>query len=141
MSNSNLTHFPLKDPRFESLVFPLTVAATLSDAANDTYTVAEVLGGLILRDTNGAARTDTLPDAADLLAAIPGAIVGTSFKFTVRNTADAAETLTVAAGAGGTISGTATIAESNSKEFLVVFTDVDSGSEAYTVYSLGTATF
>ena len=97
-----------------------------------------VLAGLILRDTNGGARTDTLPTAVLLVAANPGATVGSSFEFTIRNTAGAAETLTVAGGTGGTTSGTMTIAQNNSKRFLVRFTNVSSGNEAYTIYSLGT---
>ncbi len=119
---------------FYSGTFPVT----LTTAGALTYTAGQVLAGLILRDPNGAARTDTTPTAALLVAAVPGAMNGSSFRFTIRNDADAAETITVAAGTGGTTSGTMTIAQSNSKEFLVRFTRVDSGNEAYTIYSLGT---
>lgn len=118
---------------------PNKLVTTLNTAGDLTLTTAQILGGLILRDPNGGARTDTLPTAALLLAAMPaGVLIDTSFRFTIRNTADAAETITVAAGTGGTLSGTATIAQNNSKEFLVVFTNVSAGSEAYTAYSLGT---
>lgn len=128
----------LTDPRASSLFYPTVVVSTLSTAGALTYTAAQVLGGLFLRDPNGAARTDTLPTAALLAAAIQGVFVGLSFQFTIRNTADAAETLTIAAGTGGTMTGTATIAQSNSKRFLVVFTNVTAGSEAYDCHSLGT---
>lgn len=111
---------------------------TNTTASDQTYTAAQIIAGMILRDPNGGARQDTLPTAADLLAAIPGAIVGTGFEFVLRNTADANETITVAAGAGGTVSGTATVAQSNSKRFLVVLTNIGTGTEAYTAYSLGT---
>jgi hypothetical protein len=107
---------------------------TLSTAGNETLTAAQLLGGLILRDPNGGARTDTLPTAALLVAALPGYQIGDAFEFTIRNTADAAETITVAAGTGGTASGTMTIAQNNSKRFLL---RIDSAT-AYTVYSLGT---
>ena len=111
---------------------------TISTAAAVTYTPDQILGGLILRNTNGAGRADVLPTAALLRAALPEMGVNTGFEFTIRNTAGAAETITVTAGTGCTISGTATIAQNNSKRFLVVFTNVTPGSDAYTIYSLGT---
>jgi len=123
---------------FSSLVFPKVVVSTLSTAAALTLTAAQILGGLILRDPNGAGRADVLPTAALLKAAIEGCEVGTSFEFDIRNTADAAETITATAGTGVTISGTATIAQNNTKRFRVVFTSVTEGSEAYTLYSIGT---
>lgn len=127
-------------PFFSSLVYPFYTVTSLSTAGALTLTPAQVLGGMILRNTNGAGRTDTLPTAALLAAAVYGVDVGIGFEFTIRNTAGAAETITVAAGTGVTISGTATIAQNNSKRFLVVFTNISPGNEAYTVYSLGTVT-
>jgi hypothetical protein len=133
----------------------VTAAATEATVGAVTYTVAQILGGLILRDPNGAGRADLVPTAAALLAAIKSGIpgvstggtngvpppVGTSFVFTIRNTADAAETITVTTNTGVTLSGTMTIAQNNSKEFLLVFTDVRDGNAAYTLYSLGTSVF
>jgi hypothetical protein len=135
------SHFLLQDPRLASLVFPLIVPATYNTAGAVTLTTDQVLGGLLLRDGNGGARTDTLPDAGPLAEAIQGCMVGTSFQFHVRNTSSTAIAITIAVGAGGTASGTMTIAQSNGKTFMVVFTNVTVGSEAYTVYSLGTVTF
>ena len=123
---------------FDRLTYPTVTVTNKTSAGDVTLTAAEILGGLITRDPAGAARTDTLPTAALLVAAIPGATVGTSFEFTIRNTADAAETITVASGSGGTDSGTMTIAQNNSKRFLVRITDVTLASENYTLYSLGT---
>jgi len=106
------------------------------------FTAANILSGLILRDPNGAGRADTLPTASAILAALNDqfrqtkAVVGTSFEFTIRNTADAAETITVSTATGLTLSGTMTIAQSNSKRFLAVVTGVS--TPAVTVYSLGT---
>lgn len=114
--------------------------STLTTAGALTLTSAQLLGKLILRDPNGAGRTDTLPTATLLNQAVRGAKVGTSFEFVIRNTADAAETITVAAGTGGTTSGTMTIAQNNSKRFLLRFTGVGT-SPSYTVYSLGTVVF
>jgi len=125
---------------FSGMSMPTTSPSTLTTAGALTYTAGQVLNGIVLRDPNGASRSDTMPTAALLVAAIPGAMIGSSFFFWIRNDADAAETITVVAGTGGTISGTATIAQSNSKLFLIRITGTLPGSEAYVVYSLGTAT-
>lgn len=126
------------EPRLSGPCLPLTTVSTLDTAGAVTYTAAQILGGLLLRDCNGASRSDVTPTAALLLAAINGPLVGTSFEFVIRNTADAAETITVTAGTGVTLSGTMTIAQSNSKRFRAVVTVTTVGSEAVTIYSLGT---
>lgn len=118
--------------------FTVTTDAT---AGVITYTAAQLKGGMILRDCNGAGRADVTPTAALLVAALPSAVVGTGIRFTIRNTSSTAVSITVTAGTGCTISGTATIAQNNSKDFLAVLTNVTSGAEAYTVYSLGTVVF
>lgn len=126
------------DTVLDNQVFPKLTATTEATTGDVTLTAAKLIGGLILRDPNGAARTDTTDTAALILAAIPGAIVGSAFEFTIRNTADGAETITVAGGTGVTTSGTMTIAQNNSKRFLLVLTNVTAASEAATLYSLGT---
>src|SRR5690242_21789308 len=91
------------------LVDFLTVT-TDTTAGALTYTAAMLLGGMILRDPNGAGRSDVTPTAAQILAALEGkAQIGQGFRFTIRNTADAAETITLTAGTGVTLSGTMTI--------------------------------
>ena len=129
------------NPYASTLFYPTTTATTITTAAAVTFAADEVLGGLILRDPNGAGRADLLPTAANLIAAIPGAAEGTSFYFDIRNAADAAETITVTTNTGLTLSGTMTIAQNNGKRFLARITNATSGSEAVTVYSLGTYTF
>ena len=145
------SYTPTKNyPAFSTLVYPSYTVSTVTTASAVTYTAAQILGGLILRDTNGAGRSDIFPTAALLLAAVEGAqyqsspVSGnqaTGFLVTIRNTADANETITMTAGTGVTISGTATIGQNNQKSFLIVFTNTTSGSEAYTAYSMGTVTF
>ena len=135
------SHFGLQDPRLQTVCMPLMTPTTISTAANVTLTAAQLLNGLILRDGNGGARTDTLPTAALLVEAIQGAMVGTSFYLEFRNTTSTAVAITLAAGTGCTISGTATVAQLNGKSLLINLTNVTPGSEAYTVYSLGTAVF
>lgn len=124
--------------RNSGVVIEKGVATTIVTVGPETYTVAQILGGLILRDPSGAARTDTFPTAVSLVSGIKGAQDGDSFLVAVRNTADLAETITIAAGAGGTVSGTATIAQNNTKLFKVIIDDASVGSEAYTIYSIGT---
>ena len=107
---------------------------TLTTAGVVAYTAAQIIGGLILRDPNGAGRADTVPTAANLIAALNKPTVGASFEFTIRNTANGAETITVTTATGATLSGTMTIEQNNSKRFMVVLTS----PTTYTLYSLGT---
>ncbi len=123
---------------FIGQLFAIATVSTITTAGAATYTAAQLLGGLILRDPNGAGRSDVTPTAALLVAALTSPVVGQSFEFTIRNTADAAETITVTAGAGATLSGPMTIAQNNSRQFLVVIDNV--ATPAYTLYSLGTVT-
>jgi hypothetical protein len=122
---------------------PVRTITVLTDATAGakTYSAANLVGGLILRDPNGANRSDVTPTAAQIVAGVAGAIVGSSFEVEMRNTADAAETITITAGAGVTLSGTMTIAQNNGKRFLVVLDNVTAGAEAVTIYSLGTKVF
>lgn len=115
-----------------------TTVTTDATAGAKTYSAAELIGGLILRDPAGGARSDVTPTAAQIVAGFAGGVVGSSFEFTIRNTADAAETITLTAGDDVTLSGTMTIAQNNSKRFLCRLNAVESGSEAVTIYSLGT---
>lgn len=117
-----------------------TTVTTDATAGDLTLTAAMLLGGLVLRDPAGGDRTDTTDTAANLVAAFPSAIVGSSFRVAIRNTADAAETITVAGGAGVTTSGTMTIAQNNTREFIAVLDNVTSGAEAVTMYALPTGT-
>ena len=111
-----------------------TVVTSIATAGAATYTAAQLLGGLIIRDPAGGARSDVTPTAALIIAALTQAGVGNSFEFTIKNAADAAETITVTAGTDVTLTGTMTIAQNNSKRFLCVVT----AATTVTIYSLGT---
>ena len=124
-----------------SLVYYDTDVTVVTTAGDVTYTAAQIKGGIILRDPNGAGRNDLFPTAANLIAALPSAFVGMTFQVLIRNTADAAETITMTTNTGLTLSGTMTIAQNNQKSFLVRLTNVTSGAEAATIYSLGTVVF
>lgn len=101
-----------------------------------TITVAELLTKVI-DGTPTAAATYTLPTAALLVAGIPGAEVGDSFEFVVNNKAAGADTITLAAGSGGTDDGTLTVAQNVIRAFKIIVTNVTAASEAYLLYGIG----
>lgn len=108
----------------------VTVEAT---ADVHTYTAAELIGGMILRDCAGAGRADPTDTAVNIIAAIAQAGIGNSFEFSIVNTSDGAETITLTAGVGVTASGTMTIAQNGIKKFLCLITS----ATTVTIYSLG----
>lgn len=128
------------------IVENLTVT-NITTAGAVTLTAAQILGGYITRDPNGSGRTDTLPTAALLVAQLRSyaSEVGVqlppvmAFDFIIQNTADAAETITLQQGTGGTAASghTLTIAQNNSKRFSIQITNTRPGSEAYVLRSLG----
>ncbi len=112
-------------------------SGTITSGAERTFTAAELLGGLLTFDVQDA-QNGNLPSAAALCEAIPGP-TGTAqstgacgFQFQIRNTGDS--TLTIVAGTGGTVSGTATVITVEVKEFTIVITNSTLGSETYTCY-------
>ena len=106
-----------------------TATATLS-AAN-SYNV-------IIRGVPTAAATYTTATAADIVAAIGSdCAVGTTFMVVVLNASAGANTITVAGGTDVTVSGVATVAQNASKVFLGRVSNVTAGSEAITLYGLG----
>jgi hypothetical protein len=111
-------------------VSQMTVTAK---TATVTLTAAELLGGFIDGTPTGAA-TYTLPTGTLMAAALNQAGVGNAIEFTVKNSAGGAHTITVASGTGGTDKGTMTVAQNNSKRFLLIMT----GAATYDCYSLGT---
>lgn len=115
-------------------IYEKTTQTALTDTA--TVTAAQLLTK-VLDGTPTAAATYTLPTAALLVAAVSNCQVGTSFVFVVNNKSAGANTITVAAGSGGTSDGTLTIAQNVIRTFLVIITNVTGGSEAYFVYGIG----
>jgi hypothetical protein len=83
--------------------------AEVTTAGAATYTAAQIASGIILRDPNGASRTDTLPTAALLIAGVANQYTlaqdGDSIVWEVRNTGSAGELITLAAGSGVTLLG------------------------------------
>ncbi len=117
----------------------LPAAASSNTAGPVTLTAAQILGGIVVADPNGAGRTYTLPTAALLVAAIPGAKVGDIIRCLIINGADAAEVLTIGAGSGGSFDANQTaasqvIGQNSSKTVTIRLTNVTLSSEGYVVY-------
>jgi hypothetical protein len=114
----------------------LTVS-TISTAGADTWTIAKMRGGLILRDCNGANRSDVTPTAAAIVGGVPNAAVNDTFLVHVINITGAAYTVTVTAGANVTlVPATVTIAQNENATLLVRLTNVTGASETVTIYSM-----
>jgi hypothetical protein len=109
----------------------IVTQAALADAAA-TLTAAQVLGGEAAI-TPTAARAITLPAAADLLALIPNAVVGTTIQFAILNLAAATHAVTMTASATITNGGRAgdfTVAAATTALYRIRFTNVTASSEA-----------
>lgn len=125
-------------PKLQAVQTNSVAPTSYATAGNATITAAQVLSGVIVRDCGGGARTDTLPTAALLVAAVPNAKVGDLIRCTVINGSDAAEALTIAEGAGGTwdtnFVAAKAVAQNAARELIIRLTNVTASSEAYVVY-------
>jgi len=123
-----------------SQVVQTLAVATLDTAGAVTYTAAQMLGGLILRDPNGAGRSDVTPTAALIVAALPSymQVNNVTFLCHLINTANANETITLTAGDGVTlVPATVTVAQNENALLLVRVTDAsDTANQAVTIYSM-----
>lgn len=113
---------------------------SLLGAGAIALTTDQVKSGIIVIDCGGAGRTVTLPDADDLVAAVPGAEVGDTIKVYIVNGSDAAEAITLAAGTGGGFdanqtAGSRVIPQNASKLVHVRLTNVTAAAEAYVIYA------
>ena len=113
----------------------LTIVPNTPVAA--TYNAQQMIGGIIARMSAGAATTDSTDTATNIVNAIPGAKVNQTFPMLVANLGSGA--LTLAAGTGVSIVGTALIGSATARLFLGQVT----GSTAVTLrgcfgWNLGT---
>ena len=107
-------------------------------SSNQTYTAAQLVGGIITRDPNGGARTDTTATGTEIETELnaQGIDVATGDTFTclIVNTANGAEAITIGGGTGVAISNAGqTIAQNESALLLFRRT----GANAFTCYILG----
>lgn len=96
-------------PTLTRRVDDMNTPATVTTGGPATYTAAQISTGIILRDPNGASRTDTTPTAALLIAGVANQYTlaqdGDSIEFEIRNTGSAGELITLSAGVGVTLLG------------------------------------
>lgn len=116
-------------------------ATSLATVGPATLTAAQLLSGIIVRDCAGASRTDTLPTAALLVAAVPGAQIGDIVECLIINGSDpVTEIITLDAGVGGAFDAnqtavSRTILGTCSKLVRIRLTNVTAAAEAYVVYA------
>lgn len=111
-------------------------AKTSVDTAGDaSYSAAAFVHGLIARDTNGAARTDTLPSAADIVGRLQALSSSTQALSSVRSVIfnNGGHTLTLQGGAGTSLHGPATVEPGRAALFHVTCTSATAGAEAVAV--------
>ena len=127
--------------RFIPVLAQETVPAptSLATAGPVTLTAAQVLTQVYVRDCAGASRTDTLPTAALLVAALKNPVVGQMIRLKVVNGSDPiTEVLTIAAGTGGAYDTNQTavaqiVGGGASKDIRIRITNV--ATPAYVVYA------
>lgn len=104
--------------------------------------VASVTGAdHVIYDNTGVTPGNlSLPTAAAIVAALPDAAAGFSYRLTVKNSSSGANTLTLTTATGLTLTGTMTAVQNAARELVVTITNNIVGSEAVTVQSYGTWT-
>ena len=103
-----------EDTSVDAKLFSLKSVVSQSAGSNQVITTNAFVNGVYLRNCNGGLRLDSSPTAADILADIPGAVIGSTFEFTVVNTSDPSlndEFLVIAPGSGVEIKGDRTVIE------------------------------
>ena len=90
---------------------PTLYTASIPSAATATATLtaAQVIAGVLVANPSTTAATYTLPTAAQIDAAIPNAVPGSSIDLTIVNIGTSTGTVTLAMGTGITNGGNATV--------------------------------
>lgn len=108
-----------------------TVETVISTVGNGTLTAAALVGGQINRSGPTAAYTDTTDTAANIVAALPGFLVGAQFYVLIKNSTIYSQT--IAAGVGVTLPGTVLVpALSASNYFVTIGGTVASPTATFT---------
>ena len=100
-----------------------------------TIVAANMAGSAVsVFDNTGTTPANLATDtAANIIAAVPGWQIGQSYVLKIRNSSGSANTATITAGTGVTLTGTMTIAQYVQREFIVTYT----GAGAVTIQSVG----
>jgi predicted RecA/RadA family phage recombinase len=109
---------------------------SINVAGPSTASIGDITGAAftVLKSTNAAPGTYTTRTAAQMFTDIPGASVGLGYWLRVINTG--AGTLTLAGGTNVTLTGTMTVTQNTTRDFVVVFTDATHA----TIQDVGTGT-
>lgn len=119
--------------RQETLMSAMAAPQTATTTA--TLTAAQVVNQMLVASPgSGAAATYTLPTAALIDAAVPNAIVGSTFDLSVVNTGTSSGTVTLATATGITDGGNAFTVVPVSSSALFRFRKT--ADNAYTVYKM-----
>lgn len=120
---------------------PSTQYTAVAGDTPKTLTGAQIAGAadVVVNMTGalGGAGTLTTPTAALLVAAIPGARAGMTYRLRIINSSSANFAWTLTAGSGVTLTGTMSIAQNTWRDFYVTLTSLT----AVGVQNIGTGTF
>jgi hypothetical protein len=110
-----------------------------------TFLASDLLQRLILRDCNGAARSDVTPTAQQIVDALTvmgrPPVAGHTFEFVIRNSSGGAFASTLVAGTGVTLSpASISVTQSNARAFMAVVNNAGA-TPAVTIYSLAGGAF
>ena len=98
--------------------------------ATATLTAAQVTGGILVANPSTSAATYTLPTAAQVEAVVSNAKTNSSFNLAIVNLGTSSGALTISAGTGWTLVGSATVAITSSAQFIARKT----GDSAWSLY-------
>lgn len=143
--------------RFKRTLAPSYAYATDTGTASRTLAAWQVVGATaaqpvlpasalgpdeVVNDNTGTlagAANLTLPTAAAILAAMPNAYVGETFKFRVKNSSGGAFAYTVLTNTGLTLTGTMTVAQNTYRDLYFTVTGIGAAA-ALTVQNVGSGT-
>ena len=123
-------------------LFPGRVTSSLlvvaSSDSSTSLTAVQSINSLVIM-TPTAARNVTTATASQIVSGLVTAKVGTSFSITLRNQAASTHAMTLVGGSGVTLDSdnTNTVAAAKTRQFIGRVTNISSGSEAITIYSMG----
>jgi len=98
--------------------------------ATATLTAAQITSGMLVANPSTSAASYTLPTAASVDALLVNAKIGSTFNLSIVNLGTGSGALTIVAGTGWTLVGSATVAVTSSAQVLAYKT----GDAAYTLY-------
>lgn len=116
-----------------SRIYQCAPESAVNSAVGQTYTASQMLGAVLAR-SGAAAVTDTTASAANIVAAIPGCSVNTTYLLIILNLNSGL--LTLSPGAGVTLSGVTTVNNAWARTYQIRVNNITPGAEAVTMYGL-----